>query len=74
MKNEPKKDYANVAAISREYLEWKDKKKDDKQIPTPQELHAWQVQFQLIMAQQLTVIAGHLGRIVAAAQDAKDGE
>jgi hypothetical protein len=72
MKSE-KKDYANVAETSTRFAIFK-QAIDERTIQPNAAILLWQAEFELMIAQQLTVIAGHLGRIVAAAQDAKDGE
>lgn len=61
-----RKDYTKVTELSREFAEWKEK------VPVKQrasvDLLQWQIEFQLCIAQQLTIIAQHLGKIVDAAE------
>lgn len=68
MKDE-KKDYTRVTALSEEYRSWRTSVRS----PTSQEILMWQAEFQLVIAQQLTIIAGHLGKIVKTAEDATNG-
>jgi hypothetical protein len=70
MKDE-KKDYAKVTVVSaafNEYLQTNDVKTRTVEFKS-QELLLWQAKFQLIIAQQLTIIAGHLGKIVKKSED-----
>ncbi len=56
------KTYFNVMELSEAFAAWQEEKGD---VYTSSDLHEWQVRFQLAIAQQLTMIAQHLGKIVA---------
>jgi hypothetical protein len=65
--NETKKDFINVAKLSGEFNQFISNNEKGMSFSSIG-LHLWQVQAQFAIAQQLTIIAGHLGKIVGKAE------
>lgn len=68
MKNETKV-YAKVTELSEQFEAWEQKKEHpNASQPIAIDYLFWQARFQLVIAQQLTMISQHLGKIVANAE------
>jgi uncharacterized protein YjfI (DUF2170 family) len=68
--NETKKDFINVAKLSAEFNQFVANNEKAMSFSSIG-LHLWQVQAQFAIAQQLTIIASHLGKIVGKAEELK---
>lgn len=72
--NETKKDYYKVTELSERFEVWQNANADGlRQERYVTQALMWQARFQCAIAQQLTIIAGHLGRIVGKAEDLNNG-
>ena len=64
------KDFYNIAEMSAQFakkqIEWKDQKVD---IPIQTEIQLYQARFMLAIAQQVSIVASHLGKIVRTAKE-----
>ena len=67
MGNGMDKDYFNIAAMTAAFRKWDELIKKGE--VTPESIQLWQVRAQLAIAQQLSVISGHLGKIVQRAKE-----
>lgn len=64
------KDFYNIGGLSQEFKESiSEMEKGKDPIPAQTRIQAWQACFMLAIAQQLSVIASHLGKIVRKAED-----
>jgi hypothetical protein len=66
--SDTRKDYAKVTEVSAHFNDWLADMRGSTKPVTSQDILVWQAKFQLIIAQQLTIIAGHLGKIVGKAE------
>jgi hypothetical protein len=64
------KDFYRITEISAEFEQWQSTRPLDNPM---QEIQLWQAQFLLAIAQQLSMVASHLGKIVRKAEKS-DGE
>jgi hypothetical protein len=65
------KTYYNVIQLSSDFHGWMDTGDRAEHVPTAAELLLWQARFQLAIAQQLSMVAKHLGTIVKTAEEKK---
>lgn len=64
------KDYYKISTLSEDFRSWLRVDLEGREkITTQTEVQIWQAQFMLAIAQQLSVIASHLGKIVGKAED-----
>ncbi len=66
--NKEKKDFINVVKLSEAFNDFVEAVGAGKGTSS-HELHLWQVRAQYAIAQQLTIIAAHLGKIVGKAEE-----
>ena len=64
-----RKDFLKVTEFSAAFNEWYSKASEAE--ITALALLRWQVRAQIIIAQQLTIVSQHLGKIVDAAEEAR---
>lgn len=57
------KDYLKITSVSKEFYMWESTCKDQKKM-SEAEYKLWTLKIQLIIAQQLSVVSGYLGKIV----------
>lgn len=69
--NDSGKDFFKVTEMSGSFRVWCQTRKDEDMKAV--ELRLWELKFQLTIAQQLTIIAGHLGTIVGKSKELKNG-
>lgn len=62
---EDRKDFYKVTDLSEWFRTWTAEQRD----PKAADWLMWQARFQCAIAQQLTIIAGHLGKIVGKAEE-----
>jgi hypothetical protein len=64
------RDFYRISDLSKAYEEWQVSNYNDAQPQT--RVQIWQATFMLAIAQQLSVIASHLGKIVRKAEQQND--
>ena len=67
--SEEQKDYYKITSLSGDFRNWLKVELKDKPLQPQTEIQLWQAQFMLACAQQLSVIASHLGKIVKKAEE-----
>lgn len=63
------KDFYKISDLSKEFQDSMTALEKEQDIPAQTRIQAWQACFMLAIAQQLSVIASHLGKIVRKAED-----
>jgi hypothetical protein len=67
------RDYAKITDVSKAFNEsLSEFRKNVKDVPMNTEMLLFQAKFQLIIAQQLSIVAKHLGEIVRKAKEATE--
>ena len=64
-----RKDFYKITELSNRFHDWKRNDPPKDPLPVQTEIQYWQACFMLAIAQQLSVIASHLGKIVGKAED-----
>jgi len=64
------KDFYKVTDLTKIFQGWESENQNSLETPML-EIQLWQARFMLAMAQQLSMIASHLGKIVRKAEDNK---
>lgn len=66
------RDFYKISDLSNEFDKWA--QQATAPLPVQTEVQYWQAKFMLAIAQQLSVIASHLGKIVRKAETKSDDE
>lgn len=62
-------DFYKITDLSEEFKRWEDDPESVKVLPVQTEVQLWQAKFMLAIAQQLSIVASHLGKIIRKANE-----